>query len=185
YREPAAWDSLMGKLVEVLSGYLVEQARAGADVLQVFDSWVGCLSPEDYRRSVLPHAASLVRRAQQSEAPVIYFGTDTATLLPAMKETGAEVIGVDWRLALDDAWRSLEFRGAIQGNLDPAALFAAPDELRARTQDVLHRAGGRNGHIFNLGHGILPGTPVENVRVLVEWVREYSAKHSVAAAGNQ
>jgi len=185
YRKPAVWDDLMRKLVEVLGGYLVEQVRAGADALQIFDSWVGCLSPGDYRRYVLPHAQELVRRAQRSGAPVIYFGTDTATLLPAMQETGAEVLGVDWRIGLDDAWRSLGFRGAVQGNLDPVALFAPPEEWRARAEDVLRRAGGRYGHIFNLGHGILPGTPVENVRALVDWVRECSARQPAAAAKNE
>jgi len=177
YREPQAWNELMAKLVAVLAPYLAEQARAGADVLQIFDSWVGCLSPEDYRRYVLPYSTELVKRAQAAGVPVIYFGTDTATLLPAMQETGAEVIGLDWRIPLDDGWRALGFRGAVQGNLDPAALFAERKELLARADDVLARAGGRPGHIFNLGHGILPHTPVENVRALADHVHE----HSVAA----
>jgi uroporphyrinogen decarboxylase len=112
---------------------------------------------------------------------VIYFGTDTATLLPAMKETGAEVIGVDWRFPLDDAWASLGFKGAVQGNLDPVALLGNWKELRARAEDVLRRAGGRPGHIFNLGHGILPETPVENVRQLAEFVHEYSARTAAAS----
>ena len=175
YREPAAWNDLMSKLVAVLAPYLVEQARAGADVLQIFDSWVGCLSPEDYRRYVLPHSADLVQRTQAAGVPVIYFGTDTATLLPAMQETGAEVIGLDWRIPLDEGWRALGFRGAVQGNLDPAALFAERAELLSRADDVLARAAGRPGHIFNLGHGILPHTPVENVRALADHVHEYSA----------
>ncbi len=175
YREPKTWQDLMSKLVAVLAPYLAEQARAGADVLQIFDSWVGCLSPEDYRRYVLPHSADLVKRARAAGVPVIYFGTDTATLLPAMQETGAEVIGLDWRIPLDDGWRALGFRGAVQGNLDPAALFAERNELLARAEDVLARAGGRPGHIFNLGHGILPHTPVENVRALADHVHEYSA----------
>src|SRR5574341_69282 len=119
YREPQAWHDLMSKLVAVLAPYLAEQARAGADVLQIFDSWVGCLSPEDYRRYVLPHSADLVKRAQAAGVPVIYFGTDTATLLPAMQETGAEVIGVDWRIPLDDAWRALGRRRAPRTHLQP------------------------------------------------------------------
>ena len=173
YRSPSAWDELMKKLVAVLAEYSAEQVRAGADVVQVFDSWVGCLAVEDYRRYVLPHATDLVQRIRATGAPVIYFGTDSATLLPSMQETGAEVIGLDWRAPLDEGWRALGYRGAVQGNLDPVALFADKKELRARAHDVLRRAGGRPGHIFNLGHGILPETPVENVRALVEFVREY------------
>jgi uroporphyrinogen decarboxylase len=179
YNQPAAWQSLMRKLVEVLSAYAAEQAAAGADALQVFDSWVGCLSVEDYRRYVLPHATQLARKLQATRVPVIYFGTDTATLLPAMKETGAEVIGVDWRIPLDQAWKSLNFAGAVQGNLDPVALFAGEKELLARAEAILEQAAGRPGHIFNLGHGILPETPVENVRVLVDFVREASTKYTV------
>src|SRR5579862_2333037 len=176
YCQPQAWDQLMAKLVAVLSEYSAQQARAGADVIQVFDSWVGCLAPDDYRRYVLPRTTELVRKLQRVGVPVIYFGTDTATLLPAMKETGAEVIGVDWRIPLDDAWASLEFQGAVQGNLDPVALIADWKDLRARAEDVLRRAAGRPGHIFNLGHGILPETPVENVRDLAKFVHEYSSK---------
>ena len=175
YRDPKAWDALMKKLVAVLAPYLVEQARAGADVLQIFDSWVGCVSPNDFRRYVLPHSTELVKRAQATGVPVIYFGTDTATLLPALQETGAEVIGLDWRIALDEGWRALGFRGAVQGNLDPAVLFADRRDLLARADDVLTRAAGRPGHIFNLGHGILPNTPVENVRALADHVHQHSA----------
>lgn len=176
YCASQAWDELMAKLVSVLSDYSAQQARAGADVIQIFDSWVGCLAPDDYRRYVLPRTTELVSKVQRAGVPVIYFGTDTATLLPAMKETGAEVIGVDWRIPLDDAWASLAFHGAVQGNLDPVALFADWKDLRARAEGVLRRAGGRPGHIFNLGHGILPDTPVENVRNLAQFVHEYSAK---------
>ena len=176
YRSPAAWDELMKKLVAVLAEYSAEQVEAGADAVQVFDSWVGCLGVEDYRRYVLPHARELVGRIRATGAPVIYFGTDSATLLPSMQETGAEVIGLDWRIPLDDGWRALGFRGAVQGNLDPVALFADKKELRARAHEVLRRAGGRPGHIFNLGHGILPETPVENVRALVEFVRDDAEK---------
>jgi uroporphyrinogen decarboxylase len=179
YNEPAAWQMLMRKLVDVLAAYAAEQVAAGADALQIFDSWVGCLSVEDYRGHVLPFATELVRRLQQAaKVPIIYFGTDTATLLPAMKETGAEVIGVDWRMPLDVAWKSLDFRGAVQGNLDPVLLFAGQKELRARAEQVLRQAGGRPGHIFNLGHGILPETPVDNVRALVDFVREWRIKPS-------
>jgi uroporphyrinogen decarboxylase len=181
YNEPAAWQMLMSKLVEVLAVYAAEQVAAGADALQVFDSWVGCLSVEDYRRYVLPFATDLVRRLQAAKVPIIYFGTDTATLLPAMKETGAEVMGVDWRFPLDQAWSSLKFQGAVQGNLDPVLLFAGQKELHARTAEILRQAGNRPGHVFNLGHGILPETPVENVQALVRFVRELSARESQPA----
>ncbi len=182
YTEPAVWDTLMRKLVEVLSAYSLEQAEAGADALQIFDSWVGCLAVEDYRRYVLPHARELAQRLNSAGVPVIYFGTDTATLLPSMKEAGAAVMGVDWRIPLGQAWASLDFHGAIQGNLDPVVLFADQKELRARAADILAQAGGRPGHIFNLGHGILPETPVDNVCALVNFVRELSARYSTSGA---
>ena len=175
YNEPEAWNLLMQRLVNVLATYTVEQVRAGADVLQVFDSWVGCLSPEDYRQYVLPHARTLVQRLQASGAPVIYFGTDTATLLPDMQSTGAEVMGVDWRISLDDAWKSMQYRPAVQGNLDPVLLFASWKELKARAEEILRGVAGRPGHIFNLGHGILPGTPVDNVIDLAKFVHEFNA----------
>ena len=174
YNSAADWNELMRKLVSVVAEYAAEQVRAGADVIQVFDSWVGCLSVDDYRRYVLAHVTDLVKRLQRSAAPIIYFGTDSATLLPAMKETGAEVIGLDWRIPLDEGWRSLDFRGAVQGNLDPVLLFAGWKELKSRAQEILRRAGGRPGHIFNLGHGILPETPVENVKNLARFVQEHS-----------
>jgi uroporphyrinogen decarboxylase len=175
YSSSSAWDELLGKLVTVVSEYAVEQVRAGADVIQIFDSWVGCLSVEDYRAYVLPRTTELVKAVQKSGVPVIYFGTDTASLLPAMKETGAEVIGIDWRTPLDDGWRSLGMKGAVQGNLDPVLLFAEWEKVKAGASNVLARAGGRPGHIFNLGHGILPETPVENVKELVRFVQEQSA----------
>jgi uroporphyrinogen decarboxylase len=174
YNSAADWNELMRKLVSVVAEYAAEQVRAGADVIQIFDSWVGCLSVDDYRRYVLAHVTDLVKRLQRSGAPIIYFGTDSATLLPAMKETEAEVIGLDWRIPLDQGWRSLEFRGAVQGNLDPVLLFAGWKELKSRAQEILRRAGGRPGHIFNLGHGILPETPVENVKNLARFVQEHS-----------
>jgi uroporphyrinogen decarboxylase len=178
YTDPATWDTLMRKLVDVLAAYSLEQVQAGADVFQIFDSWVGCLSVGDYRRYVLPHARELVQRLAASGVPIIYFGTDSATLLPSMQETGAQVLGADWRVPLDRAWESLHYRGAIQGNLDPVTLFADQKEVLARAAEILAQAGGRPGHIFNLGHGILPETPVENVRALVDFVRETSPKYS-------
>jgi uroporphyrinogen decarboxylase len=174
YNSPADWDALLGKLVAVTTAYSTEQARAGADAIQIFDSWVGCLSVEDYRRFVLPHVVRMVKELQKTAVPVIYFGTDSATLLPAMKETGADVIGLDWRIPLDEGWRGLNHEPAVQGNLDPVLLFADWKELKTRAEDVLRRAGGRTGHIFNLGHGILPDTPVENVKSLARFVQEYS-----------
>jgi uroporphyrinogen decarboxylase len=174
YTSPAAWDELMAKLVAVVSEYAAEQVGAGADVIQIFDSWVGCLSIEDYRDYVLPYATELVKRLQRTGAPVIYFGTDSATLLPTMKKTGAEVIGLDWRIPLDRGWDAVG-SGAVQGNLDPVLLFAGQKEIKARATEILRRAGGRPGHIFNLGHGILPETPVENVKALARFVQEYSA----------
>jgi len=173
YNSPADWDELLRKLVDVTAEYSREQVRSGADVIQVFDSWVGCLSVEDYRRYVLPRTAELVRRIRQSGAPVIYFGTDSATLLSSMKETGAEVIGLDWRIPLDEGWSRLDHSCAVQGNLDPVLLFAEWKEVKARAEDILRRAAGRPGHIFNLGHGILPETPVENVMNLTRFVQEY------------
>jgi uroporphyrinogen decarboxylase len=185
YSSPAVWDELMRKLVAVVSEYAAQQVHAGADVIQVFDSWVGCLSVEDYRRYVLPRTTDLVKALQKSGVPIIYFGTDSATLLPSMRETGAEVIGLDWRIPLDDGWRSLGFECAVQGNLDPVLLFADWKELKSRAEDILRRAAGRPGHIFNLGHGILPETPVENVKALAEFVQEHSAKVISATSGGR
>jgi uroporphyrinogen decarboxylase len=176
YNSPAEWDELMSKLVEVTSEYSAHQVRAGADVIQIFDSWVGCLSVEDYRRYVLPHVTSMVKLLQKTGAPIIYFGTDSATLLPAMNETGADVIGLDWRIPLDQGWSVLHHRCAVQGNLDPVLLFADCKELRSRAENILRQAAGRPGHIFNLGHGILPETPVENVKNLARFVQEYGSK---------
>jgi uroporphyrinogen decarboxylase len=176
YSSPGAWDDLLRKLVEIATEYASEQVRSGADSIQIFDSWVGCLSVEDYRRYVLPRTTQLVKAVQKTGAPVIYFGTDSSTLLGSMRETGAEVIGLDWRIPLDQGWRSVGEDRAVQGNLDPAVLFAEWKEVRTRAEDILSRAGGRRGHIFNLGHGILPETPVENVKALAQFVQEHSAK---------
>ncbi len=175
YNSPADWDALMRKLVAVTAAYSADQVRAGADVIQIFDSWVGCLSVEDYRRYVLPHVTGMVKQLRKTGVPIIYFGTDSATLLPAMKETGADVIGLDWRIPLDEGWVRLDHKCAVQGNLDPVLLFADWKELKSRAEDILRRAAGRPGHIFNLGHGILPETPVDNVRNLARLVQEYAA----------
>jgi uroporphyrinogen decarboxylase len=176
YSQPQAFDELLHKIVCVTAAYSEDQIRAGADVFQVFDSWVGCLAVDDYRRYVLPRVTELIERLKRTGVPVIYFGTDTATLLASMKETGADVIGLDWRVPLDVGWQTIGYRGAVQGNLDPAVLFADREHRQTCAREILDRAGGRRGHIFNLGHGILPETPVENVKELVRWVQEYSEK---------
>jgi uroporphyrinogen decarboxylase len=175
YNHAGEWDTLMSKLVSVTTEYSAEQVRSGADAIQIFDSWVGCLSVEDYRRYVLPHVTGMVKKLKKTGVPIIYFGTDSATLLPAMKETGADVIGLDWRIPLEEGWERLDYQAAVQGNLDPVLLFAEWNELKSRAEDILQRADGRPGHIFNLGHGILPETPVDNVKNLARFVQEYSA----------
>ncbi len=175
YTQPSAWDQLLSKLVAVTSEYSIQQVRAGADVIQVFDSWVGCLSVDDYRRYVLPHTTRLIKSLQATGVPVIYFGTDSATLLPSMKETGADVVGLDWRIPLDEGWSRLGAGVGVQGNLDPVLLFAGWKDIQPRAEDILRRANRRPGHIFNLGHGILPETPVENVKRLTEFVKQESA----------
>ncbi|HTM39054.1 MAG TPA: uroporphyrinogen decarboxylase [Terriglobales bacterium] len=180
YSEPQVFDELLAKLVTVTAEYASEQIRAGADVIQVFDSWVGCLSPQDYRRYVLSRTRELVERLKREGVPVIYFGTDTATLLSAIPETGADVIGLDWRIPLDAGWEQIGNETAVQGNLDPVVLFSPWKQVEEAARDVVERAGGRLGHIFNLGHGILPETPVEHVKALVSFVHEHSQR-AVAA----
>ncbi|MFL6300936.1 MAG: uroporphyrinogen decarboxylase [Terriglobales bacterium] len=182
YNAPEAWGALMRKLVRVLGGYASEQVKEGADVLQVFDSWVGCLSVDDYRKFVLPHATALIQHLKKTGAPVIYFGTDSATLLTSMQETGADVLGLDWRIPLDEGWAKLGHKCAVQGNLDPVALFSSWEHVSSAAEEILGRAGGRAGHIFNLGHGILPETPEQNVKMLVEFVHERAAKYAKAGA---
>ena len=173
--DPGAWRALMERLVRVVSAYLNAQIRAGADAVQLFDSWVGCLAPEDYRRYVLPHVRALIA-ALQPGTPVIHFGTDTAGLLETMRSAGGDVIGLDWRVDLDAAWARVGHDVAVQGNLDPTALLAPPAEIRARVATVLGQAAGRPGHIFNLGHGVLPQTPADHVRVCIDAVHELSAR---------
>lgn len=171
YGDADAWHRLLDRFARIVGRYLAAQVNAGAQAVQLFDSWVGCLSPADYRRYVLPHSRTAIELARQAGAPVIHFGTGTATMLDLLAEAGGDVIGVDWRIPLDRAWRQCPDR-AIQGNLDPVALFAPRPELRRMVHDVLDRAGGRAGHIFNLGHGILPDTDPGNVRAVVDMVRE-------------
>ncbi|HET6823720.1 MAG TPA: uroporphyrinogen decarboxylase [Anaerolineales bacterium] len=173
YSAPETWHALMEKLSGVLSEYLVAQIRAGAQAVQMFDSWVGTLNPRDYENFVLPYSQRVLAAARAQNVPVIHFGTNTTTLLPSMKRAGGDVIGLDWRIPLDDGWALLGEDIAVQGNLDPAVLFAPLPEIKTRVHDILRRADGRPGHIFNLGHGILQHTPVENVKAVVDLVHEY------------
>lgn len=170
------WHKLMEKLTEIVRRYLTAQVKAGAQALQVFDSWIGCLSPSDYKAFVKPHMKKLFQELAQTEVPIIHFGTDTSTLLEEMREAGGDVIGVDWRTPLDKAWQRIGFDRAVQGNLDPVVLFGSREFIEARINEVLEQAGGRAGHIFNLGHGILPETPVENVVFMVETVHRLSRR---------
>jgi uroporphyrinogen decarboxylase len=171
YRDPGAWDAIMARLARAIALYLNAQVAAGAQAVQLFDSWVGCLGPDDYRRYVLPYTRSIIR-AIEPGVPVIHFATGNPALLPLLAEAGGHVIGIDWRIELDEAWRTVGFDKAVQGNLDPAVLLSDRDEIRRRAKDVLDRAAGRPGHIFNLGHGVLKQTPVENVLQLIDAVRE-------------
>jgi uroporphyrinogen decarboxylase len=178
YRNQAAWDLLMGKLTETIVAYLKSQVEAGAQAVQLFDSWIGCLSPLDYRRYVLPYSKKIFQALRDAEIPSIHFGTGTAGLLPLMAEAGGDVVGVDWRISLDEAWQAIGTGAGIQGNLDPVALMAPPPLLREKASDIMDRAGNRPGHIFNLGHGILPTTPEDSVKALADFVHEYSARQT-------
>jgi uroporphyrinogen decarboxylase len=175
YHEPATWQAVMQKLADTLGEYLVAQARAGAHAVQLFDSWAGCLSPTDYREYVLPYTQAIFQKVREAGVPSIHFGTGTADLLPLMRKAGGDVLGVDWRTHLDDAWARIGPGTGIQGNLDPVTLMAPWTVLRERAKEILDRAAGRPGHIFNLGHGILPNTPVDAVKALADFVHEYSA----------
>lgn len=177
YREPAAWRTLMEKLTTLVSNYLLAQIEAGADAVQIFDSWAGSLAPFDYAEYVLPYVQQCIASVAASGVPIIYFGVEMSGMLPLLRHTGAHVLGADWRINLDDAWAQIGAGLAIQGNLDPAVLFAPWPDIERRAADILNRAAGRPGHIFNLGHGILTETPVENVARLVEYV--HSASKSV------
>ncbi|MGD8403450.1 MAG: uroporphyrinogen decarboxylase [Anaerolineales bacterium] len=173
YSAPDVWHAFMDKLSAALAEYLTAQIHAGAQAVQLFDSWVGALSPMDYEAFVLPYSKKVLDAAHATGVPVINFGTGTATLLPLMRRAGGDVIGLDWRVPLDQGWQTIGHDKAVQGNLDPVALFAPVPEMKKRIHDVLRRAEGRPGHIFNVGHGILQHTPEENVRAAVEIVHEY------------
>jgi uroporphyrinogen decarboxylase len=173
YRDETLWRRLMGKLVDVLGSFAVLQVAAGARIIQVFDSWVGALGPDDYVRYVAPYSRALIERIRAASVPVIHFGTGAAGFFRELHAAGGDVMGVDWRINIDQAWMDISYRSAVQGNLDPAVLMAPIPELRARVHELLKRTGSRPGHIFNLGHGILPETPVESVKACVEIVREF------------
>ena len=175
YSEPEAWHGLMRRLTTAVIGYLNAQIAAGVHAVQLFDSWVGCLAPDDYRRFVLPHMTTLISGITPG-VPIIHFGTSTAGILELMREAGGDVIGLDWRIDLGAGWERLGSNVAVQGNLDPVALLGPLDEIRDRAGRILERARGRRGHIFNHGHGILPSTPVDNVIALVDMVHELSSR---------
>lgn len=175
YNDSGAWHAMMSLISRGLIKYLNAQIEAGAQAVQLFDSWVGALGPDDYREYVLPHTREVIRGVTPG-IPVIHFGTGTSALLELMREAGGDVIGLDWRVRLDEGWQRVGRDVAVMGNLDPVALFANTDHLRAQAKSILEQAGGRPGHIFNLGHGILPETPVENVIALVDAVHEMSSR---------
>ena len=175
YQDSGAWNALMDQLVRAITAYVNAQITAGAQAIQLFDSWVGCLAPQDYRTFLLPHMQTLIQGVTPG-VPLIHFGTGTAGILELLAEAGGDVIGVDWRTDLDVAWERIGADRAVQGNLDPLALFAPLDTLRQQVQRILDQARGREGHIFNLGHGIVPQTPVDNVIALVDMVHEFSSR---------
>jgi len=176
YCEPKAWHQLMDKFARVITGYLRRQIKAGAQAIQLFDSWVGCLSVGDYVEYVLPHVQLIFEGLKREGVPMIHFGTGTSAMLRQMREAGGDVIGVDWRIHLDEAWATVGHDVAVQGNLDPLTLFAPLHEIERRVADILRRAGGRSGHIFNLGHGILPTTPIEHVAATIDMVHKLSQR---------
>jgi uroporphyrinogen decarboxylase len=173
YSEPAAFDKLLAKLSETMAGYLKAQVAAGASAVQLFDSWVGALALEDYESRVLPHTRTIFDALSSLDVPRIHFGTNTAALLEPIASAGADIVSLDWRIPLDVGWATVGHDRGIQGNLDPAVLLGPPELVRERSRDVLRRAAGRPGHIFNLGHGVLPTTPLENLQLLVETVHEW------------
>ena len=176
YGEPEVWHRLMDKFARVITGYLRRQIKAGAEAVQLFDSWVGCLSAGDYAEYVMPHVQLIFEGLKHEGVPLIHFGTGTTAILRSMRKAGGDVIGIDWRIPLDDAWALVGHDCAVQGNLDPVVLFGPIHEIERRVTDILRRAAGRPGHIFNLGHGILPNTPVEHVAAAIDLVHKLSAR---------
>lgn len=175
YRESSLWDGLMSKLSEIIILYLNAQIDAGVQAIQLFDSWVGCLSPSDYERYVLPYSKNVIGGIKK-DVPLIHFATSSSTLLNLMKRAGGDVIGIDWRIDLAKAWEELGYEVAIQGNLDPVVLLGTPEIIQREVKRIIDSVRGRPGHIFNLGHGVLPNTPFEHVKILIELVHEYSAR---------
>jgi uroporphyrinogen decarboxylase len=173
YSEPEAFDRLLAKLSETMAGYLQAQVAAGASAVQLFDSWVGALAVDDYEAAVLPHTRSIFDALSTARVPRIHFGTDTAALLESIASAGPDIVSLDWRVPLEAGWKRVGHDRGIQGNLDPAVLLGPPELVRERARNILRRAGGRPGHIFNLGHGVLPATPLENLQLLVETVHEW------------
>lgn len=176
FSQPHEWHELLEKVAEMTIRYLRAQVEAGAQAVQLFDSWAGALSPSDYREFVQPHSSAVLGALADSGVPTIHFGTGNPGLIEDMRDAGGDVIGVDWRIALDSAWERIGYDRAIQGNLDPISLFAPEPVLRQRVREVLDRAKGRPGHIFNLGHGILPGTPTQSVETVLDTVRSYASE---------
>ena len=176
YSDPGTWEILMSKLAEMLTGYVLAQAAAGAQAIQIFDSWVGCLGPADYRACVLEHSRRVFAALGARGVVSIHFGTGTGDLLPLMRQAGGDVLGIDWRTPLDVAWRRVGPEVALQGNLDPATLLGPREIIEERAREILERVAGREGHIFNLGHGVLPPTPVDSVKALVDFVHGYSTR---------
>jgi uroporphyrinogen decarboxylase len=176
YGSPSAWHRFCETIADVIGDYLLAQIEAGVDAVQLFDSWVGALNARDYREFILPHTRRILDRIKPSGVPSIHFGVGTGSILAELREAGGDVIGADWRTPLDEAWERIGFDRAIQGNLDPTVLLAPLDRILAAADDVLQRAGGRPGHIFNLGHGILPSTPLEHVQALARYVHQKTSR---------
>jgi uroporphyrinogen decarboxylase len=178
YSQPAAWHRLCGRFAELMADYLRAQIGAGAQALQIFDSWAGALGRSDYREFALPHTKRILDALRTEGVPLIHFGVGTAAILPDIAEAGAHVLGVDWRQPLDEAWEIIGHDRGIQGNLDPTVLLGPRDRMFAAADDVLRRAGGRPGHVFNLGHGVLPNTPLEHVQALARHVHDHGSQGS-------
>ena len=175
YREPDTWHLLMEKLTDMVIVYLNDQIKAGVQAVQVFDSWVGCLSQADYREFVLPHQKRLLA-SLDAAVPCVHFAFGASHLLPLVREAGGDVLGLDWRMDIGEAWKVLDYGPSIQGNLDPVALYGSREYIERRVREILERVGGRNGHIFNLGHGILPTAPIDNVKYMIDLVHELSVR---------
>ncbi|MBI4057261.1 MAG: uroporphyrinogen decarboxylase [Elusimicrobia bacterium] len=173
HQRPDLWEKLMDKITTATFDYLSAQAEAGAQAVQLFDSWAGALSPEDYQKFVLPYSQKILERLAQAGIPTIHFSTGTGGFLDLLRKAGGDALSVDWRISLKEAWKKIGYDKGIQGNLDPASLLSPPEILKSLTQNILHQAEGRPGHIFNLGHGVLPQTPEDHLKIVVETVKEW------------